>query len=303
MLDAFETLLPFKWRDQEYPVSDVVVSLAHDLVEHKYWGVDGARVEATGVAPLRISASIPLLNQIKPGVNERWKEGDLYPTALRQLFVDFGNKAVGHLQHPEFGRIACKPERLECRLAGDRRGHAQVEATWVQTNDDTVKTIPQPRPAGQMQAAAAELDDDSIRDVAPEIPKYEESFEDFANGLSAIGDQVSILQQRTAGKIGALVYRTEQVVQSAERARSPMTWPATHAAERIKEAANALREQLSASDKSLGLFTVRETTTLAGLTTQMPATTGVGDIIKLNPRLVAAPTIPAGTVVRYYRAA
>ena len=28
MLDAFETLLPFKWRDQEYPVSDVVVSLA-----------------------------------------------------------------------------------------------------------------------------------------------------------------------------------------------------------------------------------------------------------------------------------
>ena len=50
MVDEFEQLLPFKWRDVELPVTHVKLSLAHDLVEHKYWGVDSGRVEATGVA-------------------------------------------------------------------------------------------------------------------------------------------------------------------------------------------------------------------------------------------------------------
>ncbi len=305
MAGEFEKLQPFKWRDDEYPISNIVFSLAHDLVEHKYWGVDGGRVEDTGVAPIRISVSMPLGNHIYPGVNETWKQGSLYPTALRKLFVDFALKSTGLCQHPEFGRISAKADRIECRLEAGKRGHAQVEASWIQTNDDTVNSVPRLNPTLDLVVAAGDLDgsDADLRALAPQLPKFEESFEDFARSIQAVGDQLALLSHRDAGRIDAIVYRAQLMQQSIDRARSALTWPATQNLERIKAAANGLRQKLLEAGKGIGLYTLANDTTLAGVQAQIPKSTGMGDIMRLNPHLCVKPIVPAGTAVRYYLAA
>lgn len=157
-------------------------SLAHDLVEHKYWGVDSGRVEATGVAPIRISAQIPLSNRIVPGKNERWAAGALYPDALRNLLIAFAKRQTGLLQHPEFGEIACKAERIDVDISGDRRSTAMVDASWVETLDDEVISNIVASPVTEIELAASDLDasDTDLRKLVPELPKYETTFDDFA---------------------------------------------------------------------------------------------------------------------------
>lgn len=300
--DEFDQLLPFKWRDVELPISHIRLSLAHDLVEHKYWGVDSGRVEDTGVAPVRISASIPITNRIVPGKNERWQAGALYPDALRALLVAFGQKKTGLLQHPEFGQIACKPERLDIEISAERRNTAMVEASWIETLDDDVITSIATSNVTEIELGAADLDasDTDLRKLAPGLPKYKETLDDLARGIAAVGDQAALLQQRAAGKIASIAYRAEQIGESIDRARSALTWPAKQAVERIKAAASDLRANLLASSRDIGLYRVPSDTTLSGVLAQLPDGNSIGDVIKLNPHLMTDPTIKAGTLVRHY---
>jgi prophage DNA circulation protein len=302
MADEFDQLLPFKWRDVELPVTQVKLSLAHDLVEHKYWGVDSGRVEATGVAPIRISAQIPLSNRIVPGKNERWVAGALYPDALRNLLIAFARRQTGLLQHPEFGEIACKAERIDVVISGERRNTAMVDASWVETLDDDVISNIVASPVTEIELAASDLDasDADLRKLVPELPKYETTFDDFARAIAAIGDQVSLLSYRTAGKINSIVYRAEQISESVDRARSALTWPAKQNIERIKTAAHDLRGRLLALSRDIGLYRVLADSTLAGIHAVLPDGNAIGDLVKLNPHLMTDPVIKVGTLVRHY---
>lgn len=300
--DEFDQLLPFKWRDVELPITQIRLSLAHDLVEHKYWGVDSGRVEDTGIAPVRISASIPLTNRIVPGKNEKWQAGALYPTALRALLIAFGKKKTGLLQHPEFGQIACKAERIDVEISAERRNTAMVEASWIETLDDDVITNIVASNVTEIELGASDLDasDADLRKLVPKLPKYKTTFDDMARGIAAIGDQVSLLQHRTAGKINSIVYRCEQVSESIDRAKSALTWPAKQAVERIQAAAQDLRGKLLASSRDIGLLRLLTDTSLAGLLVILPAGNSIGDLIKLNPQLMTDPVVKAGTLVRHY---
>ena len=94
----FEQLNACSWRDIPFPISSMKVTVSQDLVQHKYWGVDGASVEATGRAPLEIEAVIPFVNGIVPGKGEKW--GVLYPTQFRSFLKAFVDKKTGTLVHP-----------------------------------------------------------------------------------------------------------------------------------------------------------------------------------------------------------
>jgi prophage DNA circulation protein len=127
--DTFDQLLAAAWNSIEFPVTKMRMSIAHDLVEHKYYGVDGARVESVGLAPRRFSFSAPLFNGISPGKAEKWAA--LYPNQLRILLVDFQKKTKGLLQHPEFGIIVCKAERFDMDWDAARRGGVDAALSFV----------------------------------------------------------------------------------------------------------------------------------------------------------------------------
>ncbi len=301
MTELFEQLLPCKWRDVEFPVTVVKMSLAHDLVEHKYWGLDGARVEATGLAPMRFTASIPFINGIVPGRGERWSV--LYPNGMREFLAAFADKKTGFFQHPEFGLIPCKPERLEFTLSGDHRGGMECEASWIETlEDDDVANLIGETPIQDIELAALDLDasDADLKALAPDLPEYKGTLADLARGIQAIADTATILEMTTMGKLDSLVYRAENIGDSVDRAKSALTWQATNSLERIKAHALKLRENLLKDEsRDIALYFVPGDTTLAGLLPQL-AGAKLGDVIKLNPELMRSAIVPKGATVRYY---
>jgi len=307
MPSIFEQLDAFKWRTVEFPVMSFTTDIAHDLVEHKQWNVDGARVEDTGVAPLRISASIPFLNGIVPGKKERWSI--LYPDAFRAFLVAFVDRRTGILQHPELGDLTCKPGHAAITWAADKRDGCTVDATWIQTRipGDTSGIIEGNSPVTTAEIEATTLDANYVdlkaileaSGYAP--PEFQATFADLMNSIAAVGDQVALLQMQAAGKVDQLKYNVGKVQQSAERAKNAMLWPVIQSCNRIKSAANDIKGTLQAvGGATIKTYTVPKTTTLAGVLAALPSSNKIGDLVKLNPAVTRSPAILAGTVIRYY---
>lgn len=310
--DALSQLFPFRWRDVELPITHMRLSIAHDLVEHKYWGVDGARVEDTGLAPIRIHATIPIQNGITPGTKEGW-DPQLYPGKLRGFILAFSQRTTGLLQHPEFGGIACKAEHLDIDWDAMKRGGCDAEASWVENLDDQVRHDIQPSPVAALESAASDMDGDlqdlkelvdqslKAKGLTPRKPDdaSSETFDTMMNKITAVFDQATIAQGRPAALLNRIVYRAEALKDAAERSGSPLAWPVKHNAERIKVSANGVREELVHAKREIGLYRVPADTTLASVQIAIPDST-ITDLIRLNPLLVREPRVRAGTVVRYF---
>jgi hypothetical protein len=308
--DVFQQLLSAKWRDIEFPVTKMRASIAHDLVEHKYWGVDGARVESTGLSPWRFTFSIPLINGLQPGRAERWS--DLYPHHMRRLTVAFQKKSVGILQHPEFGEISCKAERFDMDWDAGRRGGIDGELSFVETKLQSDQSfLDFPTPVQVVDTGAASLDSTSKKtDLAAlyasrglPLPDYLQpssfNFGEAVNKIKAVTDYPDLLERRAAGQLKAVVYNAERLQRSIAPVRSAKTWSVNKSAEQIKASAYDLERSLIAGRRDVALFTVPHDTTLAGVARQLPDAS-VADLIRLNPALMLRPEIARGTIVRYY---
>lgn len=309
--DLFEQLLVASWRQIEFPVSRMRASLAHDLAEHRYYGVDGARVETTGLTPARYHFTVPLINGIRPGRNESWGGVDLYPSQLRFLLEAFAKKETGELQHPEFGVVNCKAEHFDIDWSAERRGGTDVELSFVETLTDADQEVAEETPVqkvnvGDLDTEQLKLDLKTLletHDPPIPLPPYltakSLSLTDIANKIKAVTDFPSVLQYRVAGRINEVFYHAKRIQQSADKLRSPATWTIARDVERLKSEGHNAKENLLKSFRSVAFFTVPAATTLAGVARQIPAAK-VGDLISLNPKLMARPEIDKGTVVRYY---
>lgn len=297
--EVFDQLLPCQWRGVEFPITRIRTSIAHDLVEHKYWGVDGARLEATGLEPMRIQASIPLLNTIVPGKAERWSV--LFPNAWRELAIAFAKKSTGIFQHPELGEIACKAEKLEMDISGDVRAGTMIEASWVETTiDGDQSALEFPSPVAEVELAALDLDasDDDLRTLVPQLPEFKESWASVVDKFTAQFDQLSLAANRPKQTLDAIGYRARSLGRSIERAATPLTWRATRNIERIKAAVNSgLAESARAGSKVLK-YAVPADTTMAGIAAHLGAS--VNDLMRLNPLFVTSCEVKRGSVIRYY---
>lgn len=323
MAGEFEQLLPFMWRDVHLPLSKINVTLAHDLVEHKYWGVDGARVESTGAAAIRVSAVIPIANSIFPGKNEKWAAGALYPKALRKFMLAFADKKTGTLQHPEFGLLYVKPEHMSFELTGDKQDSTEIQASWVETINEDIRASSfwgvDGSPVQNIEFGASDLNASvvDLRELAPGLPEFKDDLESLARKLSALVDVVSVVSYRAAGVVNRILYQAHRLETSIERAASgqmfqisplrpfdkrfqqhALTWPAIEALQKIKAGSYAMRNRLL-QPGGIGLYAVPDDTTLAGVASSLPAGTSMADVIKLNPMLARSPVVSKGTVVRY----
>ena len=307
--DVFQQLLSASWRGIEFPVTKMRASIAHDLVEHKYWGVDGARVESTGLAPRRYTFSIPMIAGLQHGRAEHWR--DLYPQQFSLLAAAFEQKSSGMLQHPEFGLLLCKADKFDMDWDATRRGGIDGEISFVQTNYlGSYEDVPEP-PVQTVSVAAARLDSTRAKaDLAKlyaakglPLPGYLEpsafNFGEAMNKVKAVTDYPELLERRAAGQLKAVVYNAERVQRSIAPVRSAKTWSVNRSCEQIKAAAHELEGKLIAGRRAVAFFTVPHDTTLAGVARQIPEC-NVGDLIRLNSQLMVRPEITRGTVVRYY---
>lgn len=319
--DVIKKLRALKWKGKEYPAARLGLRIRHDIAQHKYPGKDGAKLEATGRAPLELSATIPFRTGIEPGPKERWSQ-PLYPDAFREFLVQCGERTTGTLAHPELGDITCKLESAELEWEPTNRDGVDVRVTWVESveDEDTFSTsLTKVSPAVALDYEAANADAQLTAAIAAlqaknatveaatrdELEGFRDgrmdpyTFGDFARALKSPIDQANLSSQKFAGAVDAIAYRAAELSDSLERAGSPaVMWPLQDAADRLGDAAIDAKNALSAQGKPvIATYTTTKEMTLDDVARIVGA--DFSEVLKLNGKLVAFPSVPANTVVRY----
>jgi prophage DNA circulation protein len=323
--DLLAGLLAYSWKGVFFPTTTFRVSLRHDLARHEYPERDGAHIEPTGRAPLEFSAHIPFLNNIQLGANEAGVIHPIYPNAYRAFLDVAVDRAPGDMVHPELGTIRCTLERCETTWTAERnRDGVMVDVSWLEATDkpsDLANLLAQPSPAQQLAESARDADDAMNaalaalksknakvdKDMRALLDNYINqdgaiSFSELARRLTAVPDQIDLLQKRTTGVLDSITFRAQNLQNSMDRAGAASAyWPIRQAAERMKSAAAAVKQTLVSKQRSVGLYVLAYDTTLSSVAQDIPAK--LGDVILLNPQLASAPFVAKGTTVRYYLSA
>lgn len=319
----WEQLFPSSWRDIDFPVSSIKLTLEQDLTEHKYWGRDAARVEATGRNSMIIEATIPFVNGIVPGKNEKW--GLLYPVAFRNFMRAFADKKSGKFIHPEFGEVICKPQSMSVDHDAQARNGVVVTATWIENqvdNDAGVAFGESNVKDAKRIAKDLEASKKDIVALTPPGAFPEESFDSLINKATGFVDKVTITADLLINKPRQVVSRIQQFQNSVDRLRQVNLWPLQDAAERIKgslldvedafstkhtvvgtgpQALNAPPPLVNAG-RSIARFITPTGVRMTASAVQaaLPAANSMEDLIALNPTLVSRPEVAGGTLIRYY---
>ncbi len=306
--DLFASLLEFAWREVGFPVIRFKTLLRQDLAIHKFADRDGAHVEATGRAPLQISARIPFINGLDQGPNEHWQR-PLYPFAWRKFFSACADRTSGTLQHPELGPLTCKVESMETDWDAGARGGTYVEVTWIESDDSTVdltNDLAQPSPLADAQAAASDLDfqlstTSPLVTPQPYVPPI--TFTSLMQSIRSVTDQTTIVQKQSAGRIDNMIYEAQALEDSLNRAVNAncLNWPMIRAAEVAKSSAYDIKATQLTKSKPIALYTTTKDSTMA----QVAAVIGtpLAEVMLLNPNYIAGPLIFKDSVVRYYKKA
>lgn len=299
LADLFKQLPAFKWHDCCFPVMEMRLSVTQDLAEHKYWGQDGAKVEATGRQALVIDAKIPFRNGIYPGQSEKWDPMPLYPVGFRAFLMRMAERKTKTLVFPELGPLRCKPRACNVQWSGARQDGVDVDASWIETFDEnhTYKV-----PAVDAYVEGATLDDAMsnpyLKGLAPDLPEHVPDLGDTMRSIAAVGDQVSVLQKRVAGKIDNVAYRLDAISDSMQAARSALTWPIDRACNRLADALTRLKQEVVASGKTLVVFTVANDIAISAL---VPKAGGdLAALLRLNPQYARTGIVRAGRSVKYF---
>lgn len=316
MTDALRLLQPCSWRGIQFPTTSIELEFEQDLVEHRYYGIDGARIESTGRGPIGVTVNIPLVNGIARGSKETWQT--LYPGVFRTLYQATQDRTAGTLVHPELGELVCKVKRLSFRHDGhEARDGTHLVAHFVVTNVFSSQVIT-PSPVSQAAQAAIELD--SAQTIAisnsapaaaaagrpplnmkalvptPAMPPF-----DLATALdavSALGDRFSTDVTVARGTVDRYAYHVNRLLDSAARARNALFWPVVDSANRAQSALTWMREH-PPSQRPILTHTVRVDSTIPDIMSEIPTAT-LADILALNPQIAASHFVRAFTAVRYY---
>lgn len=335
--ELFEQLLPFSWRGICVPVESLKMSLEQGLVQHKFWGVDAARVEATGREPLTLEATIPFVNGIAAGKGETWgsastagtgtgnSNGTLYPFVFRDFIEAMRDSSTGVLQHPEYGGITCKPVSAEIVHDAETRDGVIVVAKWVETVDADLAVddpFKSSSPITDGLLAAIDLDSSKTNLLAllPPGASQEETFDSLINKVIGTVDTVTSDINTLKAIPNQILNRVDLLVQSLQRAKNVFTWPAIDAADRLRDSVQRLstpdntrtvfvsgqakQVPVHAPGRTVGRYVVTGSPLSLSQVQSALACQGhknsIDALIELNPGFIANPEVAQGFVVRYY---
>jgi hypothetical protein len=302
MPDLFSSqLLECQWRGISFPCTSFRVRITQSTVQHAQPDRDGARIESTGRNPLAFSASVPMFNCLSKGPNETW--GTPYPDTHRKIVAAMADRTSGTLQHPSLGLVLCKAVSCESTLEAGRRDGEMLSLEWIETRDeDDVlgNVIGEDSPIGAATRNAIDLDNrisqTNFGGFDPDGNKI--SFEEAMRRVAGVADTASLLSRRAFGQIDRILYRIEAIRTAVVASGDPQNWPMKESLMKLRSAIQQLKKKAAATQKDTRFYVVPAPTTAGNIAAQL--NNAVGDIIRLNPFLCAAPQVDARTVIRYY---
>lgn len=316
-MDILDQLLEVSWRDIAFPVEEVTVSIAQDHAKHSAWRTDGDNMEPTGRQSMVFTAKIPFKNTIKPGPNENWVYGKLYPDVYRAFLRAMADREKGIFCHPELGDIICVPVSCNSVHSGTSRSGVDLTAEWKQTINlvgDNYDPLNEDRqsPVHDTSVAAAALDASqaSVRamaDAAEEAKygrklgttKITPTFVTMMREFTAIADSTKVYAARAVGQLTAAAQAARDFQRSIDLADDPILATTRNHAIRMRLAVLSMQKNVLEKGGTIVLYRVPVNMTLAKLAQSLGVP--VENIINFNPLIVQRPIIMAGTTVKYVR--
>jgi hypothetical protein len=301
-IEVLQELLPARFREVGFPYTSCETTIRHDLATHTYPDRDGGHIEATGRAPLQFTFHVPFRNGVKRARGELWKF-PLYPTAYRDFIDAVSDRSTGTLQHPEFGEIRCKVENCTVALDGKQRDGVDLNVTFIENTEkpeDLQQVLASASPIAAVESNALTVDTHLASLSGLGLPSYTTSFSDWVRKIKSIPDFITLYQYQSSGPLNRLIFQANNLMAALKAMGDPLLWPLLTACERLKGAAHDLAKELKVQQRAVRLYKVESETTFAAVAAQIGAK--MGEVMALNPKLLAYPTIPANTNVRYYAA-
>lgn len=315
MADQLSTLQPAWWQSGtraklHFPLSSCKTSFDHDMAEHRYFGVDGAEIEATGRAPMVFQCTIPFIEGLAPGPSEKWT--NLYPYGYRNFLSAVADRARGVFNHPELGEIKCRIKSFDSSLEPGARGGQIVNVTFVETR------VPEDAAGNQddtfdIDGAAANLTA-SNADLKALFRKTDLDGFDWEKALrdiQSIGDRVTVAAYRAKGKVSSVIAKVNAVQDAFDRATTAATdvdfaqrtarilnHTALREAEKIGAAASAARKVLNQQRRVISIHVTTTRSSVASLAVELGSP--VGDLLSLNAGALRTYEVEIGTRIRYY---
>jgi prophage DNA circulation protein len=303
--DVLSQLQGPSWRGVPFPMVRLHNAGGNDLVEHRRPDQDGFPVEATGSNNLVFSTIIPFRNGVLPAPSELWNGRVLYPDVFRAFLGACADKSTGVLIHPELGPQNVKCRHYEWEYVPERRDGCDFTVEWIQSlNDgDFIGSISEPSPIAAATALATQLDADlgALTPPPPELANQTVSFSDMMRSLQAIPDTVTLLSMEIGGAIHRIAAKIDAVEDAVVRLNNVRYWPIVDGLEHLRASIFDLEKKLGTDKKVIRQYVVQKKSSLAIVARLV--NNSIEDVMRLNRELLDEPTIPAGTPVRYYKAA
>jgi len=309
--DMVKSLLPVRWDDIYFPVTELTTDVAQAVIEHKYPNRDSARLEAMGREPLIIKCKAVFVNTIVPGPTDNWKQGDLYPYTYIKLLLSSFSGDTKKLQHPVIGEINCKMISFNPVIDAKFRGGELVNITWKETIvgdlDSTLQSLESRVASAKHNAAAL---DNMMPDLIPSpadlaIPVYKDSLLDLINKLETYVSFPLKFAGQIIGTVASLEGRC-QIIISKIKSNYQTTWgQANQLAYKLKADSKWFRDAAkwasgnSVSSRITATFITDRRTVFTNLCARLQNT--YSDLSALNPELAKMVSIPVGTSVQYYK--
>lgn len=316
-VDQLSDLQEFTWQVANgpiisFPVTNVQTNISQDLVVHKFPDLDAGRVENTGRNPTEITVHAVFVNTITPSKKESWKAGTLYPSVFGQVLNSAMMRQTGVLQTPNLPKFSAKLAYARSVLDADYRGGETLELHWIETiGSDLLNNIASSQPsalaaAQNLDSALQQVDISSLKRYGFDPNLMAAILEGFAIATTISAIFSNATSAALSGNFGLptqliivseSLYNTNALITALTSFNDPTTAEANNAAWIYLSAIQQLNVKLNQPASAVLIYITTVPLTIPGLCNLLNQ--DLSTFISLNPNLLALPTIPAHSSVRY----
>lgn len=313
MSDAriIQTLPQGSWRGLLFPPHDTApVGVKHRLAERKYPYIDVAGHDDVGADYSPMAFKLNFLNTTLRAAHSI--QGRLYPDYYNRFLVQILDGGPGDLGHPLLGVVRARVESWHTEATINSQSGVILNITFVRTNENP----------GELELAADLSLGDPSRLAATADAKVAPFGIRFSPGLPApmMGsiygiyvEEPTLAQVWTAlsarlsldlslvSAIASFIQGIIDMISALEALDDVLTWEALVALRRFWFWLDTAAMSLAQANRPTAQRVISSRTTLDAWARQTGMT--LAQAMTLNVRFLRQPEIPAGSVLRFYRAA
>lgn len=307
--DKLSKTFESSWSGISFPNTGAVDEISWDLVQHKYPGLDSARIENTGRNPGVFQITGVFSNHINPAAGETWKYGTLYPNRFNQLYNALLQNKEDIFVHPVLGKLICRVVNFKTAVDPKFRDGQVIQMTFIETLVQNQSILGAPN---NIQSTASNLD--SAININPQLVPSTMSvgnfFSSIVASIKAITSYPTTVVTSVLGQINAAVFQVNSLISfitsnfDSDPSNGPLAAPIKNQAflllAQLINTKNILFSQNATSNnkQTVGVYTTQAKTTLCALSTILG--NSITQICTLNPNLLSTLTIPPNTVIKFF---